>query len=119
MNNPENIPEVFQHGSAWVRADFHMHSMADKEFSYSGNSASFASDYVAALKSAGIRVGVITNHNKFDREEFKTLAKAAKKEDIFLLPGVELSVKDGSSGIHTLVVFSNHWISNKEARDSS
>lgn len=117
MSNPEYIPEVFQHGTAWVRADFHMHSLADKEFSYSGSPASFSSDYVAALKAAGIRVAVITNHNKFDRDEFKTLFKAAKKEEIFLLPGLELSVKDGSNGIHMLVVFSNDWISNKENTD--
>ena len=117
MSNPKYTPAVFQHGSAWVRADVHMHSLADKEFSYSGNAASFSSDYVAAIKAAGIRVAVITNHNKFDREEFKTLAKAAKKEDIFLLPGLELSVKDGSNGIHMLVVFSNDWISNKENTD--
>ncbi len=108
---------VFEHGSAWVRADFHMHSFADKEFSYSGAVNSFASDYVAALKTAGIRVAVLTNHNKFDRDEFKTLAKAARKEDILLLPGLELSVKDGSNGIHMLVVFSNDWISNKENTD--
>ena len=36
------------------------------------------------------------------------------KEEIFLLPGVELSVKDGKSGVHTLVVFERVWISNEE-----
>jgi len=114
MNNLELIPSVFQNGSAWVSADFHMHTMADKEFSYSGDSKTFTSDYIAGLKAAGISVAVITNHNKFDLDEFKGLAKAAKKEGIFLLPGLELSVKDGSHGIHTLVVFSDDWISNKE-----
>src|SRR5271165_1226987 len=115
MSGPEKTPAVFENGSAWVRADFHMHSVADKEFSYAGNAASsFASDYVAALKAAGIRVAVITNHNKFDVDEFKTLAKLARKEEIFLLPGLELSVKDGSNGIHMLAVFSDEWISNKE-----
>ena len=64
----ESVPSVFQHGSAWVRADFHMHTAADKEFSYSKAPNYFVSDYVAALKTAGIRVSVITNHNKFDRE---------------------------------------------------
>ena len=117
LSKSEHIPAVFQHGSTWIRADFHMHSLADKEFSYSGNAASFSSDYVAALKAGGISVTVITNHNKFDRDEFKLLAKAAKKEDIFLLPGLELSVKDGSNGIHVLIVFSNDWISNKENSD--
>jgi chromosome segregation protein len=113
-SNLESHSSVFEHGSGWLRADFHMHTLADKEFSYSKSSNFFVSDYVAALKSAGIRIAVITNHNKFDREEFKTAAKLARKEEIFLLPGLELSVKDGSNGIHTLVVFSDGWISNRE-----
>jgi len=91
-----------------------MHTSADKEFSYKGDPNFFVSEYVAALKKAGIRVAVITNHNKFDRDDFKALAKAARKEEIFILPGLELSVKDGSNGIHVLVVFSNDWISNPE-----
>jgi ABC-type cobalamin/Fe3+-siderophores transport system ATPase subunit len=113
-SNLESHSSVFEHGSGWLRADFHMHTLADKEFSYSKSSNFFVSDYVAALKSAGIRIAVITNHNKFDREEFKTVAKLARKEEIFLLPGLELSVKDGSNGIHMLVVFSDEWISNRE-----
>ncbi len=114
MNTPAPIPSLFKHGSTWIRADFHMHTRADKEFSYSGDPDFFVSEYIAALKKAGIRVAIITNHNKFDRDEFKVLAKAAKKEEIFLLPGLELSVKDGSNGIHILVVFACDWISNKE-----
>ena len=113
-SNLEITPSVFQHGSSWVRADFHMHTSADKEFSYTAGVIPFSLEYVAALKAAEIRVAVIANHNKFDRDEFKALAKAAKKEDIFLLPGLELSVKDGSNGIHMLVIFSNEWIANKE-----
>ena len=107
LRDLESTPSVFAHGAAWVRADFHMHTLADKEFSYSKSDDYFVSDYVAALKSAGIRVAVITNHNKFHRDEFKILAKAARKEEIFLVPGLELSVKDGSNGIHMLVVFSD------------
>src|SRR5437870_1382269 len=105
MSSPEATPALFSQGSTWVRADFHMHTRADNEFSYTRDPKLFSSEYVAALKAAGIRVAVITNHNKFDREEFKALAKLAKKEEIFLLPGLELSVRDGSHGIHTLVVF--------------
>jgi predicted metal-dependent phosphoesterase TrpH len=73
MSVIESSPTIFQHGSAWVQADFHLHTQADKEFSYSGTS--FVTDYVGALKAAGIRVGVIANHNKFDRDEFRALAK--------------------------------------------
>ncbi|GAA5088559.1 TrlF family AAA-like ATPase [Paenalcaligenes hermetiae] len=94
----------------WIRADFHLHTRADKEFKYSGEENSFVAAYVDALEQAGIRLGVITNHNKFDFNEFKALRKAARKKNIALLPGVELSVNDGANGIHTLVVFSDEWI---------
>lgn len=104
----------FLHGSRWLRADFHLHTRADKEFSYSGEEDYYLSNYVNALKSAGISIGVITNHNKFDFDEFKSLRKTARKKEIFLLPGVELSVNDGANGIHTLVVFSDDWLANDQ-----
>lgn len=95
-----------------MRADFHLHTRADREFAYQGDDNLFVSTYVAALKSANIRLGVITNHNKFDLSEFKALRRAARQEGIGLLPGVELSVNDGGNGIHTLVVFSDEWLEN-------
>ncbi len=27
-------PEIFEHGSVWARADFHLHTIKDKEFNY-------------------------------------------------------------------------------------
>lgn len=107
----------FGNGSRWVRADFHLHTRCDKEFSDTGDENDFVSRYIEGLKQATIQVGVITNHNKFNRDEFKALRKAAKKEDVFLMPGVELSVKDGRNGIHTLVVFHDDWIINQENKD--
>jgi chromosome segregation protein len=100
----------FAHGSAWVRADFHLHTKADKEFKYDGDENAFVGAYVDALKTAGIGFAIITNHNKFDADEFKALRKRARKEGIGLLPGVELSVNDGSNGVHTLIVFSDEWL---------
>jgi len=107
----------FVHGSRWARADFHLHTQRDKEFKDTGSDKDFVARYISALRRADIRVGVITNHNKFDREEFKSLRKAAKQEDIYLMPGVELSVKDGRNGIHTLIVFHEDWIDNRENVD--
>jgi len=104
--------EIFSHGTCWLRADFHLHTDADRKFSYTGDDDYYFSNYVDALKSAGISVGVITNHNKFDHDEFKSLRKTARKKDIFLLPGVEHSVNDGANGIHTLIVFSDDWLAN-------
>lgn len=107
----------FSHGSRWVRADFHLHTRRDREFKDDGDEKDFVARYVAALKQADIHVGVITNHNKFDLEEFKSLRKSAKKESICLMPGVELSIKDGRNGIHTLVVFHDDWVDNREHED--
>ncbi len=107
----------FAHGGRWIRADFHLHTKQDKEFKDAGSEHDFVTRYIAALRQANIQVGVITNHNKFERDEFRALQKAAKKEDIYLMPGVELSVKDGSNGIHTLVFFDKDWIDNPEAKD--
>ena len=114
------MPEIgnfFAYGSRWVRADFHLHTRRDKEFKDTGFERDFITRYVAALKQADIRVGVVTNHNKFDRDEFKALRKVARQEDIYLMPGVELSVNDGSNGIHTLIVFQEDWIDNHENED--
>lgn len=102
---------MFETGLQYVRADFHLHTCKDKEFIYCGEQNSFVNDYVSALKNANINVGVITNHNKFDKEEYKAIRKAARKQDIFILPGVELTIKEGAYGIHTLIVFNpDEWL---------
>ncbi|HFI0170783.1 TPA: TrlF family AAA-like ATPase [Streptococcus suis] len=106
---------MFDNGCEWIRCDFHLHTRKDKEFKYIGEDNSFVSDYVNKLESEKIKIGVITNHNKFDLQEYKALKKTAKKKDIFILPGVELSVKDGKNGVHTLIVFNpEDWIKNGE-----
>lgn len=105
---------IFKQGSEWIRADFHLHTDADKEFIYAGETNRYIKDYVDALLQADIHLGVVTNHNKFALDEFKSLKKKARQQQVGLLPGIELSVKDGQAGIHTLVVFSDEWITNKE-----
>ncbi len=105
-----SVGNSFPYGADWVRADFHLHTKADREFSYADDPNFYNSAYVDALEKAGVRLGVITNHNKFDFTEFKGLRSTAQKKGIGLLPGVELSVNDGSNGIHTLVVFSEAWL---------
>ena len=104
---------MFESGLEFLRADFHLHTQKDKEFSYSGEPNDFVKSYILALKQANISVGVITNHNKFDKDEYKALKRAASKEKIFILPGVELTVKEGANGIHTLIVFNpDEWLEN-------
>ncbi len=104
---------IFENGSAWLKTDFHLHTKADKEFKYDGVENQFVKNYVEQLENENVGIGVITNHNKFDINEYKALRKNANKKDIYLLPGVELSVDDGSNGIHVLIVFEYEtWIKN-------
>lgn len=106
---------IFENGATWLRGDFHLHTKADKEFSYTGNENDFFRLYVEKLKEQNINVGVITNHNKFDKSEFTALRKKALKEGIGLFAGVELSVNDGANGIHCLLVFDfEKWCVNGE-----
>jgi len=98
---------IFQNGATWLRADFHLHTKADKkEFLYLGNDNDFCRLYVEKLKEQNINAGVVTNHNKFDKNEFVALRKKSLKEGIGLFAGVEFSLKEG---IHILVVFDDKW----------
>ena len=106
-----NSLKVFEHGSTWLRADFHLHTKEDKEFQYAGAENDFINQYIDRLKEENISLAVITNHNKFAYSEYKALSKKARKEEIYVLPGIELSVNDGSNGIHTLVIFDpEQWL---------
>ena len=102
----EKTNNIFKNGSIWLKADFHLHSKADKKFKYDGEDNDFVGQYIEQLKKQNIGIGVITNHNKFDKEEFVSLKKKAKKENIGLFPGVEFSLKEG---IHILIVFDEKW----------
>ncbi len=98
---------IFQNGSAWLRADFHLHTKADKEFApFSGTDGEFITAYMKQLKNKEVGIAVITNHNKFDKGEFTALRKKAKKAGIGLFAGVEFSLKEG---IHILIVFDDKW----------
>lgn len=77
---------MFDNGCEWIRCDFHLQTRKDKEFKYIGEDNSFVSDYVNKLESEKIKIGVITNHNKFDLQKYKALKKTANKKYIFILP---------------------------------
>lgn len=99
---------IFENGATWLRGDFHLHTKADDEFDRNGfvDDGDFIVKYIQKLKEQDIRLGVITNHNKFDKAEFEALKKNAKKEFIGLFAGVEFSLKEG---IHVLIVFDDNW----------
>ncbi|MGA1847650.1 hypothetical protein [Deferribacter abyssi] len=93
---------MFTNGNEWLRVDLHLHTVSDSEFKYNRNS--FEEDYINALDKADIKIATITNH-KFNKKEFLQLNSLAKEKNIWLLPGVELEVRDGRSGLHALFIF--------------
>src|ERR1051326_9337971 len=107
MSQEQLTVNIFENGATWVRADFHLHTIKDKEFKFTDNPNEFFNQYIEKLKTENIRIGIITNHNKFDKDEYNNLRKKALKEEIWILPGVELSVNDGANGIHCLIIFDN------------
>ena len=108
---------LYDHGAAWCRADFHLHTNADQEFKVPGgvrDEEAYLDDYVQRLENANIEVGVITNHNKCDLTEFRKLRDLAATRGILLLAGVELSAK---YNVHTLICFSPDWYDNDQKID--
>jgi chromosome segregation protein len=120
----QNDLPTFERGAEWVRADFHLHTIKDPGPSrafraeYAGRENDFAKEWIARLTTEKIRVAVVTNHNFFDREEYKVLRKQGVREGILVLPGVELGVKEGGGGTHTLIVFNpDGWVFNEQNDD--
>ena len=107
----DNENSIFKNGSVWLKADFHLHTKADKEFKYDGDDNLFVKQYIEQLNKTDVNIGIITNHNKFDKDEFADLKKNAQKLDIWLLPGIEFSLKEG---IHVLIIFEDRWYQGHE-----
>lgn len=116
--NTDPFERLFSGGSRWLRADFHLHTKEDRQFENPDPGIAYEAAYVERLAEEQISIGVITNHNKFILSEFKNLRKQARKRGILLLPGVELSIQGGRSGVHVLICFEpSAWIDNKEQED--
>jgi hypothetical protein len=79
IENQNTDQSLFENGATWLRADFHLHTIKDKEFKFDGNPNDFFNQYIDRLIAEKINVGIITNHNKFDKEEYSNLRKHRKK----------------------------------------
>lgn len=47
----ENGTNIFINGSIWLRADFHLHTIQDKEFERIENPNEFIKEYVSRLRT--------------------------------------------------------------------
>ena len=101
-------------GSNWLKWDIHTHTPLDHEWKNKPNNfhkvevkKQFARDYITFAKKQELSLIAITDHNFCNNIEdlaIPYIMDEAKKENITILPGFEITAKDGS-GIHLLVIF--------------
>jgi energy-coupling factor transporter ATP-binding protein EcfA2 len=111
MSNPK-LNNLFPDGANWIKADFHLHSPSIHSFTLpSGFNLNSKNDlerlvknYITKLNETQIQIGAITDYQQIRKEWFELLQKTAEKEDIFIFPGIELSITSGR-GLHILLIF--------------
>ena len=103
----------FTRGSEWGKWDLHAHTPLDSNWKSKpiltsvAQKRKFARDYIVFAKSENLSLISIADHNFCNNISdllIPYIQEEAKKEGIVVLPGFEITVKDGS-GIHLLVIF--------------
>lgn len=102
----------FPKGSEWLKWDLHCHTPDDKSWvdkpSNEQEKENFIGDFIKTAKEVELKVIAITNHyeyNSIKDSYYQEIRDAGIKEDITILPGVEITADEGS-GIHILSIFS-------------
>lgn len=87
-----------------MKIDIHTHTRKCKSGDAPTREISPA-DFCEAILSTDVRIIAITNHNVFDKDQFKAIATRLGN-DAQVWPGIELDVGDGESRGHLLVIVS-------------
>jgi ABC-type cobalamin/Fe3+-siderophores transport system ATPase subunit len=101
---------LFKNGANWVKADFHLHSPYVHSFTLPNginldNELDRLVDlYLNKLIEKEIRIAAITDYQQVRKEFLKKLQTKAREKEIYILPGIELSVNYGK-GLHILIIF--------------
>lgn len=101
---PRGPAETPRAGAAWLRLDLHLHSPTVRSFipPKETKEGDLTDAYVEQLAAQGISIGAITDYNGINVEWFEVTAAKAINRGITLLPGTELTFRDGP---HLLAVF--------------
>lgn len=98
-----------------MKIDFHCHTKAVKSGEKATRNIS-AKDFKETVKSAGVKMIAITNHNTFDRVQFDQF-KDEIKDDFILLPGIELDVIGLNKKVgHVVLVYDNTDLDNFDSK---
>ena len=107
-------------GAEWVRVDLHLHSPGVDSFilpagvnlNSEEDRQKIIKQYVEKLKKANIKLAAITDYNGIRKEWFIPIKKEASTHEIYILPGVELSLEGagvgGKYGLHLLIILEDN-----------
>lgn len=84
-----------------MRIDLHTHTQNLKKGDGPGRVIS-PEDYVRTMLKEGVGIASITNHNKFDLEEFNEVSR--QNGDLIMFPGIELDVKIGDKRRQVIII---------------
>jgi hypothetical protein len=107
---PTEPSETIGRGATWHRLDLHLHSPHVLAFvppkgTKREDGKALADAYVEQLATQGVSVAAITDYNGVNIEWFEVTAAKATNRGITLLPGVEMTFRQGKSGLHILAIF--------------
>jgi len=102
-------------GANWMKVDLHLHSPGVESFTLPDgvnlnlqqDCEGLGEEYIKRMEKAQIKVGAITDYNGIRKKWFELIKSEAKKRNIVIFPGVELSLKltGGKYGLHILLIF--------------
>jgi ABC-type dipeptide/oligopeptide/nickel transport system ATPase component len=93
----------YERGSEWRKWDLHLHTPSSYDY-YDKQVTN--EDIIKTLKSNEISAAVIADHDHINVKMIKELVELGKKENILILPGIELrSELGGSEAIHFIGIF--------------
>ncbi|MFB3885941.1 MAG: AAA family ATPase [Thermodesulfobacteriota bacterium] len=105
------IPAIEEEaGATWHRLDLHLHSPTVPGFVCPKATAvddrkGLTDAYVEQLVQQEISVAALTDYNGINAEWFEVTAAKATNRGITLLPGTELTFREGRYGLHVLAIF--------------
>ncbi len=107
---PTELSETSHRGATWHRLDLHLHSPHVTAFvppkgTKREDGKGLADAYIEQLAAQGFSVAAITDYNGVNVEWFEVTAAKATNRGITLLPGVEMTIRQGRLGLHILAIF--------------
>jgi chromosome segregation protein len=107
---PTEPLQTLNGGSTWHRLDLHLHSpnmplfVLPEETKHEAGKG-LIDAYVEQLATQGISIAAITDYNGVDIDWFEVTAAKAINRGITLLPGVEMTLREGKNDLHLLTIF--------------